>query len=90
MNILIVGLGEVGTYLAEVLSTEGHTITVIDPDLQRMRTVADLLDVDPTPYVTGFPADVTTGSFDNDAANQTISVLLGASRAISFSTIRCT
>ncbi|MCA8974552.1 MAG: Trk system potassium transporter TrkA [Planctomycetes bacterium] len=45
MNILIVGLGEVGTYLAKVLSTEGHSITVIDPDLQRMRTVADLLDV---------------------------------------------
>ncbi len=45
MNILIVGLGEVGSYLAKVLSTEGHSITVIDPDRQRMRRVADLLDV---------------------------------------------
>jgi trk system potassium uptake protein TrkA len=45
MNILIVGLGEVGSYLSKVLSTEGHVITVIDPDLQRMRRVADLLDV---------------------------------------------
>jgi len=45
MNILIVGLGEVGSYLAKVLSTEGHSITVIDPDLGRMRRVADLLDV---------------------------------------------
>ncbi len=45
MNILIVGLGEVGSYLAKVLSTEGHSITVIDPDLPRMRRVADLLDV---------------------------------------------
>lgn len=45
MNILIVGLGEVGTYLAKVLSTEGHAITVIDPDLARMRRVADLIDV---------------------------------------------
>jgi trk system potassium uptake protein len=45
MNILIVGLGEVGSYLAKVLSTEGHSITVVDPDLQRMRRVADLLDV---------------------------------------------
>ncbi len=45
MNILIVGLGEVGSYLAKVLSTEGHSITVIDPDLARMRKVADLLDV---------------------------------------------
>jgi trk system potassium uptake protein TrkA len=45
MNILIVGLGEVGLYLAKVLSTEGHTITVIDADQARIRRVADLLDV---------------------------------------------
>lgn len=45
MNIMIVGLGEVGSYLAKVLSTEGHSITVVDPDLQRMRRVVDLLDV---------------------------------------------
>lgn len=45
MNILIVGLGEVGSYLAKVLSTEGHSITVIDPDLSRLRRVADLLDL---------------------------------------------
>ncbi len=45
MNILIVGLGEVGSYLSKVLSTEGHSITVIDPDLHRMRRVADLIDV---------------------------------------------
>ncbi|MBK8100425.1 MAG: Trk system potassium transporter TrkA [Planctomycetes bacterium] len=45
MNILIVGLGEVGSYLTKVLSTEGHAITVVDPDLHRLRRVADLLDV---------------------------------------------
>ena len=37
MNILIVGLGEVGSYLAKVLSTEGHSITVVDPDRERIR-----------------------------------------------------
>lgn len=45
MNILIVGLGEVGSYLAKVLSTEGHSITVVDPDLHKLRRIADLLDV---------------------------------------------
>jgi trk system potassium uptake protein len=45
MNILIVGLGEVGTYLAKVLSTEGHYVTVVDPDLARLRRIADLLDL---------------------------------------------
>jgi trk system potassium uptake protein TrkA len=44
MNILIVGLGEVGSYLAKVLSTEGHAITIVDPDLRKLRRVADLLD----------------------------------------------
>lgn len=52
-------------------------------DLRRLthaeyaNTVRDLLGVDPAALVATFPEDVTTGSFDNDAANQTISVLLG-------------
>jgi len=41
------------------------------------RSVRDVLGVDPAAEVALFPADVTTGSFDNDAQNQTISVLLG-------------
>ena len=45
MNILIVGLGEVGSYLAKVLSTEGHAVTIVDPDLHKLQRVADLLDV---------------------------------------------
>ncbi len=40
-------------------------------------TVLDLLGLDASELVATFPADVTTGSFDNDAKNQTISVLLG-------------
>lgn len=45
MNILIVGLGEVGSHLAKVLSTEGHSVTVIDSDRHRIRHVTDALDV---------------------------------------------
>ncbi|MEE3199571.1 MAG: NAD-binding protein, partial [Planctomycetota bacterium] len=30
MNVIIVGAGEVGTYLARILAEEGHQITVID------------------------------------------------------------
>lgn len=39
--------------------------------------VRDVFGVDAVALAQTFPADVTTGSFDNDAANQTISVLLG-------------
>lgn len=45
MNTLIVGLGEVGSHLAKVLSTEGHAVTVVDSDLGRMRRVTENLDV---------------------------------------------
>ena len=45
MNILIVGLGEVGSHLARVLTTEGQAVTVVDPDFRRLRRVADSIDV---------------------------------------------
>lgn len=45
MNILIVGLGEVGSHLARVLSTEGHAVTVVDPDLTRLRRISESIDV---------------------------------------------
>lgn len=45
MNTLIVGLGEVGSHLAKVLSTEGHAVTVIDSDLERIRRITENLDV---------------------------------------------
>jgi trk system potassium uptake protein TrkA len=45
MNILIVGLGEVGSHLARVLAGEGHAVTVVDADPVRLRRVSDNLDV---------------------------------------------
>ena len=44
MNILIVGLGQVGSHLAKVLSPD-HSVTVVDQDGHRLRRVADALDV---------------------------------------------
>ncbi len=38
-------MGEVGFHLAQVLSTEGHTVTVVDEDPQKMRRVGEALDV---------------------------------------------
>ena len=45
MNIIICGAGEVGTHAAEVLSNRGHRITVVDSNEQRLRGIADSLDV---------------------------------------------
>ncbi|PIR00111.1 MAG: Trk system potassium transporter TrkA [Nitrospinae bacterium CG11_big_fil_rev_8_21_14_0_20_45_15] len=45
MKILIVGAGIVGNNLARELSKEGHDISVVDSCLDRIRPIADTLDV---------------------------------------------
>lgn len=45
MNILIVGMGEVGYHVAKVLSEAKHSVTVVDPDPGRIRRAGEVLDV---------------------------------------------
>jgi trk system potassium uptake protein TrkA len=45
MNIVIVGIGEVGYHLAKVLSQERHEITVIDLEYQKIKHAKESLDV---------------------------------------------
>lgn len=45
MHVIVVGAGEVGSYLAERLSREGHDVVVIDPDGRRLADAAERLDV---------------------------------------------
>ena len=45
MRILIVGAGIVGFNLAQELSQEGHDIAIVDQDAERIRRIADTLDV---------------------------------------------
>ena len=45
MRILIVGAGIVGYNLAQELSQEGHDIAIVDQDPDRVRRIADTLDV---------------------------------------------
>ena len=45
LNVIICGAGEVGGHAVEVLAQEGHAITVIDTCEDRLRQVADELDV---------------------------------------------
>lgn len=45
MNIVILGAGEIGAYLARVLSKEEHNVIVIDKDpkpLERLSKTADV------------------------------------------------
>ncbi|MFP6637254.1 MAG: Trk system potassium transporter TrkA [Nitrospinaceae bacterium] len=45
MRILIVGAGIVGYNLAQELSQEGHDIAIVDQNSERIRRIADTLDV---------------------------------------------
>lgn len=45
LNIIIVGGGKVGMTLVEQLSQEGHAITIIDKDYQKVQTIANMYDV---------------------------------------------
>lgn len=45
MHVIVVGAGEVGSYVAERLSREGHDVAVVEVDAARLRQLNDDLDV---------------------------------------------
>ena len=45
MKIVIVGAGEVGSHLSEMLSLADHDVTVIERDQQLAQTLQEQLDV---------------------------------------------
>lgn len=45
LNIVLSGLGQVGSHLAQVLSREGHNLVAIDSDPDRCREADDSLDI---------------------------------------------
>ena len=45
MYVIVVGAGEVGTYVAERLSREGHDVAVVERDPVALRAVSEHLDV---------------------------------------------
>ncbi len=45
MRVIVIGAGEVGYNIADILSKEGNDVVVIDKDDERLKTVAENLDV---------------------------------------------
>lgn len=95
LNIVICGAGEVGGHTADVLTTKGHSVTVIDTDPDRLRTVTETLDVSTLEGNAASStvlaeagvrdADVIIAATDSDEVNlvaASIGRALGARRAI--------
>ena len=95
MDVVIVGAGEVGHHLADILSREEHRVSVVDPDPAKSRRLMESLDVQVI-VGDGSRANVLTQAgtpraqlfvavTDNDRANMLSCVLarrLGARRII--------
>ena len=45
MKVIIAGAGEIGWYIADQVSNQGHDVTVIDPSKEKIRQVNSSLDV---------------------------------------------
>lgn len=95
MKIIIAGAGEVGTHLAKMLSNEYHDLMVVEPDLERIRSLASVSDVhcvegSPTSFKVLSNADVkncdlfiaVTPSEETNILAASIAKKLGARRVI--------
>lgn len=45
MNIIIIGIGNIGFHLAKILSQEGHNVSIIDYNVEKINQVESFLDV---------------------------------------------
>ena len=95
MRVVIIGAGDVGTYLARALSHDGGEVIVVDRDteaLQRVEEHADVLTLfgDATYWSTLQSADVSkaditlalTGSDDANVVTAALAASLGAPRTV--------
>lgn len=95
MDIVIIGAGEVGYHLADILSREDHRVSIVDPDPTKSRRMTESLDVmvvvgdgtraDVLTQAGTSKADLVIAVTDDDQTNMLGSVLaksLGAKRCI--------
>jgi trk system potassium uptake protein TrkA len=85
MNIVVVGCGRVGSYLAELLNTEGHNVAVIDKDINSFDRLSsgfkgqcihgDALDIDILNKAKIENADALASVTNSDSLNATIAMI---------------
>ena len=85
VNVIVVGCGRVGSYLAELLNTEGHTVAVIDkdpesfsrlsPNFKGTRIEGDVLDRDILMQAGIQDADALASVTNSDSLNATLAII---------------
>ncbi len=95
MQVIIAGAGEIGWYVAEKVSADGHDVTVIDDDENKIRQVTSDLDVQSVHGSAASAAILTqaqieksdlfvavTGRDDTNLVSASLAKQLGAARSI--------
>ena len=84
LRIIIVGCGKVGRTLVEQLSQEGHDITIIDKDAQRIQQLAGLYDI------MGIPGNGASYSVLKEAGVETADLLIAVTESDELNLLCCT
>ena len=83
MRIIIVGCGNVGSTLTEQLSKEGHSITVIDRDEERVESITNQYDV------MGFIGNGASFNVQNEAGISNADLLIAVTTSDELNLLCC-
>ncbi len=84
LKIIIVGCGKVGTTLIEQLSNEGHDITIIDKNPQKVQEITNLYDI------MGIPGNGASYSVQNEAGIDNTDLIIAVTDSDELNLLCCT
>lgn len=84
LNIIIVGAGKVGATLIERLSKEGHDITIIDNDAEKVQSISNLYDI------MGYVGNGASYSVQMEAGIQKADLLIAVTASDELNLLCCT
>lgn len=84
LQIIIVGCGKVGTTLVEQLSKEGHDITIIDKNAEKVQTISGIYDV------MGITGNGASYSVQMDAGIENADLLIAVTDSDELNLLCCT
>ena len=84
LNIIIVGCGKVGITLVEQLTKEGHDITLIDTDAQKIQEVTNLYDI------MGMAGNGASYSVQMDAGIENADLIIAVTESDELNLLCCT